>query len=464
MKVPGSPWAARRQLLVLTGLRWGRWRLMWVPVAALLVLSFVLGRWPAAGLALVLWLGFTGQVLVLDTRDAAALVPGHVQRLRELLGAGWLMFSGVIGAACAWLGLGLPAALAWALLLALLAVMVRYPWSWLAGWIVPSFAWWWLPLPSVRTLVAAFHDAVTHQPLLALLATLATGLVVMGWIVDGRSSARRSMRRDGWSGQPAGQEMPAWARAVGAWMRRQGMRAYHLHRRRLCSRAGHAPTARVLLLLGNAHWTGQVTAAFVVLALLALACGLFVGLGVFPAPGIERKHFVGVSLGMMSFALNPLLQMPAGLLRSRREQALLALVPGLPRGPALGRALALRMTLHHGVAWALASALAMAVVGTDSGDASHAVAASVFGLLPFCTLLWRDWSAVSPNGGLRVAIQIAGMAAVVALLFTVLRNGWLPLPGVAAGSVVLTAALLAWRWRRLGQLPGPLPAARRVAA
>ncbi len=467
MSTAPSPWAARRQLLLLIGHRWGRRRLAWMSYAVLLALSIVLGRWPAAGLLVVLWMSFVGELMALNSRTAAALVPGHVQRLRELAGAGWLVFVLVVGVAgWALFGLGAPQRLALAILLVLLAATVRYPWSWLVLWVLPSFSWWWMPLAGVRELAAAFSAWVLGSPVTATLATLALGLASMAALVEGRGQAspRRSAVRDGWSGQPSAQEMPAWARAIGAWMRRQGMRLYHVHRRRLCARPGHAPEARVLLLLGGAHWTGQVTAALVMLVVTLIIFGLLFATGVLPAPGMQRYHFVGMSLGLMSFALNPLLQMPAGLLRSRREQALLALVPGLPRGAALGRALALRMTLHHLVAWALASSVAMAIVGTGSGDASHLVAAVVFTLLPFCATLWRDWSAVSPHGGLRVVLLLAGMLATGGLLFTGLRGGQLALAFVAPASVLLTVALLAWQWRRLGPLPGPLPASRRVPA
>lgn len=467
MSTAPSPWAARRQLLLLIGHRWSRRRLMWVPVGVMLALSFALGAWPAAGLLLVLWLSFVGEVMALNSRTAAALVPGHVQRLRELIGAGWLLFAAGVGAAAAALwSLALASLLTLSLLMVLLAAMVRYPSTWVVGWVVPAFSWWWMQLRPVRAVAGAVDGWVAASPAVAALATLVFGLWALVSLIDGRGqgSGQRSTVRDGWSGHAKAPDMPAWASAIGAWMRRQGMRLYHVHRRRLCARPGHAPEARVLLLLGGAHWTGQVTAALVVMAVLAIVFGLLFGFGVFPAPGMQRLHFVGMSLGLMSFALNPLLQMPAGMLRSRREQALLALVPGLPRGAALGRRLALRMTLHHLVAWALASALAMAIVGIGSGDASHIVAAVVFGLLPFCSLLWRDWSAVSPHGGLRVVLQVAGMVLTVALLFVLLRGGEGRLAPVAAASIASTGALLAWRWRRLGTLPGPLPAARRAPA
>jgi hypothetical protein len=407
------------------------------------------------------WMSWVGGVLAQNTPNTARLVPGHVGRLRQVLAGGWLLVGLSLCALFGWaFGLSWFAQLALALGLVLLAVTARFPWLWAVLWIPPTFGWWWVEQAGTHEAVTAARHWVNGQPVIALLPTLVVGLLVMPALVTARGHAPlpRSMPADGWSGRPRSADQHALTAAVGAWLRRQGMWLYRWRLRRLCAQPQRAPVARALLVLGSLHWTSQATAAIAVVLVYAILVGLLVAVGVAPWPGFQRSSLQSAAMAVMYFSVSPLVQSP-GLLRSRREQALLVLVPGLPRGPALSRALALRLSLSFGISWGLASVVALGIVGLE-GEASRSVQALVFGTPPFVALYWRDWARVSPQGGLRAAMLVALLIFSGMLLGWVLRTTAPPWPVPAAASLALTAGLLAWRWHRLGRLPAAWPAGR----
>jgi hypothetical protein len=430
--------------------RWQRRRSGLLAAALLAALLLSLASWTVLVLLVLAWLVFTGSLLAQNTRHAAHLVPGFARQLRLVLAAGWLVAVLLQSALLHWgFGRGLTLQLWCALGLVGSAVTVRYPWSWLVLWIPLTFAGWWLRLLPVRDTITALQAWAVAQPVTAWLATLVLGLAVLPTLVAGRGQATR----------PARHGPPALWRGLADFLRRQGMRLYHWRMRRLCARPGRAPVARALLVLGSAHWTSQATAALVVAATATLVVAALWASGLIPWPGMRRAQFIGAALGLMSFAVNPLLQSVAGLLRTRREQALLVLLPGLPRGPAFNRALALQLSLSFGIAWAGATVLALALVGLE-GQVSRVVQAVTFGILPFVAWFWRDWSRLSTQTAGRTLLPVAAMMATVLLLAWALKHSSLGLPALAVSSFALTAALLAWGWRRAGRLPQAWPVAR----
>ncbi|TXI18349.1 MAG: flavin reductase, partial [Roseateles sp.] len=62
-----------------------------------------------------------------------------------------------------------------------------------------------------------------------------------------------------------------------------------------------------------------------------------------------------MAIGLMSMGINPAFMLPAMLWHSRREQALLRLLPGMPQGQALNRAVARLQLRHTLTAWLLCS-------------------------------------------------------------------------------------------------------------
>ena len=133
------------------------------------------------------------------------------------------------------------------------------------------------------------------------------------------------------------------------------------------------------------------------------------------------------------------------------------LLPGMPRGAALNRAVAWRqMRQCVGVWVALLPALAT-LVWAGQGLATLAFAAMT---LPMSAWLWRDVSrlrAASPTAAF--APVLVGVLGGGLSLFLLDRQPGALLPWLAA-VLLLTGGLLAWRWRRLPHLPQALPAGR----
>jgi hypothetical protein len=159
-------------------------------------------------------------------------------------------------------------------------------------------------------------------------------------------------------------------------------------------------------------------------------------------------------------AVHPVTGLLAAAARSRREQALLALLSGVPRGPALNRGLALRWLLHFGGAWALAALLLGGFTGWVAPELQPVVLVGLTGLWPMASLLLTDLLRLSADPGAKIGIAVGsyfvlpGLAAGAHLLLA-----W-PLPAIVAGFALLTAGLLAWRWRALGSSPAAFPACR----
>ncbi len=450
-------WAAERRLLWLVALRSWRSQALWGLVGAAVVLAVLVatrqagqGHWLAAVFAVVvgavLWCNFVVALQRLNLPRTAHLVPGHLLALRRLLLAGWLAATGLCaGLIVASQGLpssgGLPV---WAPVLGpglvLLAWTMRWPWLWLllflASVLVGRTGAGWLT-EAVRGLSAT----LSAQPVTGTLALLALGVVGL-WPVLPQAG---NFLHSGAPARPAPQWWQRWA-ALG----RRGVTAvYRGWLQRLVSRPS-AVMARWLLVLGPAaHWSTQALVA-VVAALLALAVvAVLAGFGIRVAD-LPPERFVGATVGLMAFALSPLLERRAALQRTRREQALLALAPGVPRGAAWRRALGAWLLLQLWLAWAVAAAVGLWLSWGEQGP--HAVSLAVaFGLLPFTTWTLWDPRRVNTLSGLATAWRVLLMVAVAMGLAYLLREGRVGVAPVLVGSLALTSLLAVWGWRQLGR-------------
>lgn len=153
---------------------------------------------------------------------------------------------------------------------------------------------------------------------------------------------------------------------------------------------------------------------------------------------------------------------------TRREQQFFVLMPGWPRGAALGRALALRLSASHvaslaGAAVALASMLALrASTGAASvwWSTPWSLAALVAACLTLAIPLWAGWARARPNTGLRYIVPVA--APFLLWVLALGAGAWelVPTPAMCALYVVATAAWCGWRWHRMDVEPTPLPFGR----
>jgi len=171
---------------------------------------------------------------------------------------------------------------------------------------------------------------------------------------------------------------------------------------------------------------------------------------------------LGLQIGLVSMAMNPLFGLAANLYRTRREQALLMLLPGMPRGGALNTLMARRTAIQFLAQWLIALCALLLVAGGP--EALVAMRFSGLHLLLAClpagTMLLRDWSSLpSPGQGpaVLVFIGVVVLAGAMAGLQWLGLSLWL----MAAAAVLLSLALLRWRWQGLIlKSPAAMPVGR----
>jgi hypothetical protein len=222
--------------------------------------------------------------------------------------------------------------------------------------------------------------------------------------------------------------------------------------------------ARLGLGLGPlAHWTSLLAGQAMWLMLVALA---LLAVQLFPNWDVGHGAVGWLMIGIVIGALVVIVvQLPAALWASRREQSLLRLLPGTPQGVQLNRWLAGRLVGVHMAVLLLQGSLMAAM--SDFVDSSffggQAVDLALAGLVltvPLVFTLWRSWAdAKEPAGGAQglmvvVALAILGLAAAWVL--------WLDRPWfeLAALTLLLTLPFAWWRWRLISRAPSAWPVGR----
>ena len=393
--------------------------------------------------------------------NAARLVPGHVRTLRESMVGLWLLLMALTAL--------LPGSgLAWGLL-AGAAMLTTALWSyepWL--WIPASFAPMVFPYPGRYSVLRLSYDWWT-QPDSPRWALATAAALVMAWLLclllrDGgaahyRSYAsdeglRESLRKSGrparmWSGNgKLGAPVAAlFSTPFRAWMRRLLAQAAPSER---------SVMARAELALGS-HWTAQVSGGLIFLCAFALTSAVaWFGYGT-SIWKFRGEASLGLVVGAMSACMATVMTQSSGLRNSKREQALLMLLPGMPRGAGLNRAFA-RSQLRRALAgWSLAMIF---IVGlTAETPVFWSCMAFGLGCLPAALLLWRDWSAVPA-----IAVRTQALPMLLMLgagLIGMFLARWLqpsPLCLLAWAGLVVTLGV--WRWRRVSLYPQAFPAGR----
>lgn len=485
----GVPGAAAAQAAAMP------WRQMtrpawwgWAGISLLLMAAAAgvafLSRQPAfvaAGLGAVLLVAWGGQVTgLLQQNDprSSRLVPGHLRTLRRVALALWLLLV-LGGALTAWAALGgrlsLPACLLVAALPpAVLAWCIRWPLLWFVLSLV-SFAWVWTPPAAVAAWqgLAAWWQA---HPLAGSAAAVGLlGASVCAIFGDGgavhrqvfaRQQAWRALAREGRSAGGAS-AFGGWGMAS-AWLGRPFVRtaaAFAAHQVRRARPTEASVMARAAVALhAQQHWIFHAMGVAVVLLLAASL--LLSALAVFgPVPDrlwaeAWRNAQFGMSIGLANMGLNGAFLLPRALSQTRGEQALLVLLPGMPRGPALSRAVA-RLQLRHLLgAWLLT----LATIAALFGPAAPGLAV-VFTALPI-GVAWvlQPPARMGFPAGWKNALPIVGYSLVGALLVAVLlmrpAQASLLLGVLAALCVLLALGLGVWRWRQWDAAPPALPAGR----
>ena len=247
-------------------------------------------------------------------------------------------------------------------------------------------------------------------------------------------------------------------------------RPYVAWLRRLLAKPNGSMRGRLMLGLGpGVHWTG--TAGTIVGITLAMAAGtLLLKLAGIVYPLFQPALPVALSafgIGAMFGLLSPAMQAQSRLHQTRREQALLALLPGVPHDAALSRWLSWRMSAQFLLTWVWA-VLALTSFGLLAGQIDHGELDAMFrgvraymivASLPLVAFQWRRWAWLRAPTTLNALVPILvglGLAA-AALAGTLI--GVRP---IQSGVVFAVAALAwcAWRGWCMGREPSAFPVGR----
>ena len=458
-----SPWGRRliAALLVVTGLACA----FWLPPAAAwrapvgLLLAVLLG----------LWLALAASLLEQNHPHAARGVPGHVRTLRRAALLGWALCTALC-TLLMWVMLprqGLEAVLLLAsgFTAVFLLWATRLPWLWvLFGVLFPLSGAFKPQLVALWQALGALWSAHTA-------ALLALGLVAQAWLVtcafdDGGARhqaryARHAQMRNAMRMQADGKPLViAWgplewlgrpfASGTATWLQHVLRRADNRHPRSVMARAE-------IVLHGSQHWVRHAMTMGAIAATVVIAFSLVIARTQASLADLLTHGAFGMAIGIASAGLSPYLALSSLLWQSRREQALLRLLPGMPQGRALNVAVARLQWRDFSVSWLLTAA-ALLALGRVAGHSLlclplAALPVAAFMLTRRPALLRAPTPIVNAGPGF-VFLLLAGV------LYVLQRELGLPLAWQAVVTVGPAAALLAWRWPRLAAAPMALPAGR----
>jgi len=427
-------------------------------------------RIAVAALLAVGWGMLVASVLQQNHPTLARLVPHHVAQLRLALLLAWALASLV---AAALPGFAYDAPLAWACgvaaVLALLAACVRWPLLWLGG--IASFVIGWVShrFGAAQLWDAASRQWLEHRTLVSGVVALAGASILVGAVRGGGARhiaafERRQQLRQAEFGQWQGGA--ACARFGGLRGLAVYGRAYAWWMARLLARPRSPVMARLMLGLGpSAHWTSRVFQAFWFIVTSTVICGL---MSLFVGDDLLVHVLPWLAFSVLTALCTPALQAVPQLRQTQREQALLALLPGVPRGARLNRWLAWQMSATYLLAALCAIALA---AGLDAiadamrpGMSATATGGMTFGvvaaLLPQVAWQWRRWARLPAATGTRQSLPV--MAPVLLGVAVMALHGATGIAYLGAGIALAAASLAycAWRWWRMGAEPTAFPVGR----
>lgn len=458
---------------------WGRWLfsaiLVLLAVSTAVWLEGPLARiLPTVIVVLVLFIGWmvvSANLQIQNAPTTARFVPGHVRSLQQAALVGW---AACTVAATLLLWLALPPFLKWQTLLLGSAAAATF-----ALW--ATRVWWlWLMLCLYSPLFGVFSDSL-QAPMRAahgawvehtdsLLALGLLGLAALVPAVFGHGDARhrrayerqRRMQELQRMFQEGHQATPAQTFAGLERLSLPFNAAIGLWRRHVLASADNGRRSSVMarlevVLHANQHWTYQLLAAVSLVVTVSATLAAVVMWASVPAAEMLRHGAFGMSIGLASMAINPTLARPM-LWQTRREQALLRLLPHVPQGAAQSRAVAW-MALRHALVATLLVTLALSVLSWTTGQWSLL-------WLPVMAVPWSLWTAtraparMRPPSGLSTMLPVLAYYASALLGYLATDRMGLPMLPLAATVLGLSAVWGALRWRQLDGQPAALPAGR----
>ena len=420
------------------------------------------------------WAMLVSNVLQQNHPTLARLVPHHPVQLRAALLVAWAMVS---LAAAAMPGFAFGAPLAWACGaaggLALLATVMRWPMLGLSGIAAPVAVNALTSRYDPDSLGEAIWTQWVGHDLLWTGVVVTAGAFLLVVMIRGGGAAHRAsyesrqrMRQHLQAQQGCGSDVPGSLKGLPLGGLALNRRLYGWWLDRLLSRHDSPVMSRLLAGLGPAtHWTSRVFEGGVFMLVGGGTCLLVSSL----LGGAVRSGVLPwISYSVLIGACVNALQAVPRLQQSQREQGLLVLLPGVPRGVRLNRWLAWQMSAVFVVtalcalivAWAFnqyADWLAHGIVArATSGVAAGAAAA----LLPQVAWQWRGWARLrgssTGNQVLPVSLGVA-MGPAIDALHAITHVGFLTVGIVLA---IASLAWCAWRWHRMASEPSAFPVGR----
>jgi hypothetical protein len=414
------------------------------------------------------WVWLVLSLMQQNHPTAARLVPGQLRTLRRVLFGAWLALTSLAALFGSAFGHALAVAAGVGALLLLLMWIVRVPLLSLVLWIVPASSARWAHTPVaeavLRRITAAWHrqpEELLLAGLLALLvAMLASVFLVLraGGARHASAYLRRARQlaavREGVAGPSS------WRGGSGMLNEWLGQGALGFYRRwlaRVSTQRRGAMLPRALLGLGpTTHWTGQLGQLVTFGGVAALVL-FFLWQANAGADSIPVAAW-GLAIGVLTFAANVALQARTAIHSTRREQALIMLLPGMPRGRALNQGLARRLSMQFIIGWAIG--VLACVLLLPLGEHIDWFAIYAAACLPLGALVWTDWSRVKAPTAMSAVVPL--MVVMPLVLVAIALQAWMNVPAWACVLVFAVAAVLlvARRARRLIDAPSAFPAGR----
>ncbi|RZJ08131.1 MAG: hypothetical protein EOP39_14605, partial [Rubrivivax sp.] len=446
-----APWSRRIIAAVMLVATVGC--LIWLPpqmgwrVAVGMLLVVAMGVWMAVGYNL----------LEQNHPTAARTVPGHARTLRYAALLGWTLFTMLNTALVL---LMLPAIELWPLLLlcsgffaAFLLWTTRLVWIWLLMMLVsPLSLALGKQLAPARQAIAALWE--THTFAVLLLCLVFQAWLVVRAIADGGARhearyARQALMRRAMQMQMEGKPPVFLSWAPFERVFRPYMRILSAWLQHVLNRADNSSTHSVMqraeiVLHGQQHWlkyalTMGTIGAIVVTAFTGVISTTGVSLAV-----VLRQGAFGMGIGIASAGLNAGFTTANMLWQSRREQALLRLLPGMPQGAALNRAVARLQWRDFSVSWLLTTA-ALAALGAGADD--QTLLCLPFAALPIATLtLTRRPALMRMPTPLAMMVPSFAFLSLAGALFLLQQQLGVSLWLEGVAMLAVSVPLLIWRW------------------
>jgi hypothetical protein len=419
----------------------------------------------AATLAMVwVWM-LLKSVVSQNTPANARLVPGMNRVLRQILVGMWLLCA--FGTAAYAMTLGKPAVLGFALglpLFIIVSLALRYTWArfvlvpmFYAPVVFPGFA------PTVRALL--IQNEQPWWPITFLLLTLIVGKFALARLLPQAGDAHWTWHQCLQKKLAAQRNMTLAAKDFDSMGARLGAKLawnYNSALAQDCRARADGQKLLTYALGPQLHWTMALSVPLLFLAMwLCISAALHLGVGV---ADFMQGAVQGIIWGLLLSIGGSDAGFVAAIRATRAEQALLRMAPAAPQGMQLNQALARAILTRFTITWTATGVVAVIMMTL----APHGMGKLYMVFALFSAFVWpmafqlRDyarlpgmWMSLLPMTAISIIIfmavwqldRLVGADPAIWLAFDV-------------ACLVVTAAVVRWRWKVMMRLPVAFPVGR----